>query len=162
MNDRVDARRLNPAHGDGRLDFGALRDIVGFHVARAAVTTYDAFERHLGTPFGLRKVEFSLLMLLLANEGVSPKPLARALRITSPKLTALLDGLQGRGLIERRPNPLDGRSQHVVLTREGERLSRQAEAASRTMERELLSHLSPAEHAMLIELLGKLGAQTSP
>ena len=156
MNDRSEPQRLTLAQGDDRLAFGALRAIVGFHIARAAVTTYDAFERHLGTPFELRKVEFSLLMLLLANEGVSPKPLARALRITAPKLTQLLDRLQHRGLLERRPNPQDGRSQHVMLTSEGHRLAERAGVAAEGMERELLSRLSPAEHAMLIELLGKL------
>jgi DNA-binding MarR family transcriptional regulator len=159
MNERLDVRRLSQAQGEGMLAFGALRGIVGFHIARAAVTTYETFERHLGAPFDLRKVEFSLLMLLLANEGVSPKPLARALRITAPKLTLLLDRLQQRGLLARRPNPQDGRSQHVVLTDSGLHLAQAAQAAADSMERELLARLSPAEHAMLIELLGKLSTQ---
>jgi DNA-binding MarR family transcriptional regulator len=139
-----------------RLDFGELRDIVGFHIARAAVSTYAAFELHIGIPFGLRKVEFSLLMLLLANQDVSPKPLAKALRVTAPKLTMLLDGLQERGLLLRRPNPLDGRSQHVLLTPQGLALARQAAQAGRVMEGEMNRRLSAAEHAMLIELLDKL------
>lgn len=161
MNDHVDASRLGPAQADGQLQFGALRGIVGFHIARAAVTTYEAFDRHLGMPFGLAKVEFSLLMLLLANEGVSPKPLAKALRITAPKLTQILDRLQERGVLERRPNPLDGRSQHVVLTRAGQKLARDAQAAAGPMEAQLLARLSPAEHAMLIELLGKLSGRSA-
>lgn len=161
MNDHVDPLHLGPAQTDGRLKFGSLRGIVGFHIARAAVTTYDAFDRYLGSPFQLAKVEFSLLMLLLANDTVSPKPLAKALRITAPKLTQLLDRLQERGLLERRPNPLDGRSQHVVLTRAGQKLARDAQAAAEPMEAELLSRLSAAEHAMLIELLGKLAGRSA-
>jgi DNA-binding MarR family transcriptional regulator len=145
-----------PGAGGSRLDFGELRGIVGFHIARASVSTYAAFEMHLGVPFGLRKVEFSLLMLLLANQDVSPKPLAKALRVTAPKLTMLLDGLQERGLLLRRPNPLDGRSQHVLLTHDGLTLAQQAAQASRAMESEMTGRLSAAEHAMLIELLDKL------
>jgi DNA-binding MarR family transcriptional regulator len=162
MNDLTPPDRLaHASRGDG-VSFGALRDIVGFHMARATVTAYDAFERHLGKPFDLRKVEFSLLMLLLANAPIAPKRLARALSVTAPKLTLLLDRLQQRGLLERQPNPQDGRSQHVVLTDRGRQLARAAEAAAGPMERELLSRLSPAEHAMLIELLGKLAGRPLP
>ncbi len=138
------------------LDFGALRGIAGFHLARATVTAMDAFERHIGEPFQLHKVDFSALTLLDANPGASPKQLALALDIAAPKLTALLDRLQQRGLLERRPNPADGRSQCLVLTRRGQQLARDAAAASRPMEDEMRTRLSAAEHAMLIELLAKL------
>jgi DNA-binding MarR family transcriptional regulator len=143
----------------GGLQVGALRDIVGFHIARASVTTVQAFETYLGRPFDLRKVDFSLLMILLANGSVSPKPLARALAVTAPKLTQLLDRLEERGLLERQPNPQDGRSQLVVLTESGRRLSLEAEAAARPMEAALSARLTRAEHAMLIELLDKLAGQ---
>ena len=96
------------------LSFGPLSGIVGFHIARAAVTTYEAYERFIGKPFDLRKVEFSLLMLVLTNGAIPPKRLARALAVTSPNLTLLLDRLQDRGLIKRERNPADGRS-HLIF-----------------------------------------------
>ena len=139
------------------LAFGPLADIVGFHLARATVTAYAAFETHIGTPFDLRKVEFSLLMVLLANDTVAPKRLARALAVTAPNLTVLLDKLQERGLIQRERNPADGRSQHIVLSNRGRQLAKAAAAAAVPMENELQSgRLSRAEHAILIELLDKL------
>ena len=156
----VDGRALDSR--PPRLSFGPLAGIVGFHIARAAVTTYDAFERFIGKPFDLRKVEFSLLMLVQANEAIAPKRLARALAVTAPNLTLLLDRLQDRGLIQRERNPLDGRSQNVVLTEKGRRLARDAAAAAEPMERELLDNLSGAEHAMLIELLDKLSGRAQP
>ncbi len=139
-----------------RLSFGPLQGIVGFHIARAAVTTFALFEVHIGKPLQLRKVEFSLLMLLHANTALAPKHLARALAMTAPNLTLLLDRMQARGLIKRERNPADGRSQHVGLTEKGRKLTAQAAAAAEPMERKLLAHLSRAEHAMLIELLDKL------
>lgn len=139
-----------------RLDEGVLGSVVGYHLARASVTTVDSFDRHVGRPLDLRKVEFSVLMLLLANEGVAPKALAQALRISAPKLTQWLDRLQQRGLLQRQPNPADGRSQLIVLTRAGRQLATKAAAAAGPMEAELDARLSRAEHAMLIELLGKL------
>lgn len=162
MNARVP---LSPAEADdlearpARLSFGPLAGIVGFHIARAAVSTYDAFERFIGKPFDLKKVEFSLLMIVMANEAIAPKRLARALAVTAPNLTLLLDRLQDRGLISRERNPADGRSQHVLLTAKGRKLARDAAAASEPMERELLRSLSRAEHAMLIELLDKLAGR---
>ncbi len=144
------------------LDTGDLRGIVGFHIARASITTVASYDRHIGTPFKLPKVEFSALMLLLANEVVSPKNLAQTLRVAAPKLSLLLDRLQERGLLLRKPNPDDGRSQLLVLTRQGKQLALQMAAAAQAMEAELNQRLSRAEHAMLIELLDKLaGAPTA-
>ena len=50
-----------------RSSFGVLRDVLGFHITLANIATVALFERHVGGPFNLRKAEFSLLMLLLAN-----------------------------------------------------------------------------------------------
>jgi DNA-binding MarR family transcriptional regulator len=142
------------------LSFGLLDDIVGFHLARASVTAYDAYERFIGQPFGLKKVEFSLLLLVMANGAISPKRLARGLAVTAPKLTLLLDRLQERDLIRREKNPADGRSQHVVFTPEGRKIAEAAAAAAQPMERELQKRLTRAEHAILIELLDKLAGHT--
>ena len=144
-----------PARGE-RIRLGPLEGILGFHLARAAVTTYATFERSIGEPFGLRKVEFSLLMLLLANAPVTPKQLLHALALTAPKLSLLVDGLVERGLVRRERNPADGRSQHLVLTERGRTRAREAADAAVPMEQALLSRLTRAEHAMLIELLDKV------
>jgi DNA-binding MarR family transcriptional regulator len=158
MNARLPAQ-IEPAALDARaapLSFGPLAGIAGFHLARATVTTQAHFQRHIAAVFSLNKIEFSLLMLVIANPGIVPKRLARALAISAPKLTLLLDGLQSRHLIQRQRNSADGRSQHLLLTERGRKLARDAAAAAEPMERELLGHLSRAEHAMLIELLAKL------
>lgn len=164
VNNTAAIEAANDEMPGGGIALGELQNAAGFHIARAKVSTDAAYEAHVGQPFGLRKVEFSMLLLLLANEQLSPKPLARMLRVTAPKLTLLLDGLQSRGLLQRRPNPLDGRSQHVRLTERGTRVARQAAEASKNLEAEIRQHLSSAEHAMLIELLFKLSrlSATSP
>jgi DNA-binding MarR family transcriptional regulator len=141
------------------LRIGVLRDVLGFHVSLAAVVTGGLFERHIGAPLKLRKAEYSLLMLLLANGATTAKRLARALRLSAPQLTMLLDRLQQRRWLRREPNPVDRRSQLIVLTRDGEALARRAATVSATMERSLLQRLSAAERAMLIELLMKVAAQ---
>ena len=145
-----------PAVEPDTLSLGALSDVLGFHLAQAAVFTYGLFERHVGEPFALRKTEYSMLMLMLANGPLSPKRLAQALALSAPNLTMLLDRLQERGLLKRERSQTDRRSQNIVLTDEGLRVARASAAAAGPMERDLLERLSPAERAMLIELLGKV------
>lgn len=139
---------------------GALGALLGYHVAQAAVATHAVFVRQVGKPCQLRKAEFSLLALLLANGALTPRQLARTLALAAPALTMLLDRLQARQLLRRQRNPSDGRSQHVVLSARGRRLAEAAATAAATMEDELLQRLSSAEQAMLIELLGRLAAGT--
>jgi DNA-binding MarR family transcriptional regulator len=153
---RARAVAREAAAPEGTVALGPLAGVLGYHIAQAAVTTVDLFERHIGVAFELRKVEFSLLMLLLANSALAPKQLARELALTAPALTSLLDRLQERGLIRRERNPADGRSQHIVLSDKGLAVSRASAAAALPMERELLGKLTSAEHAMLIQLLSRV------
>lgn len=141
------------------LSLGPLSDVLGYHIAQAAVTTVDLFERHVGQPFGLRKVEYSLLLLVLANGPLSPKKLAQALALSAPNMTLLLDRLQERGLLRRERSQVDRRSQNVVLTDEGHRIAKASGAAAVPMESALFDRLSRAEHAMLIELLRKVAGR---
>ena len=156
MNTRATASAPDVATRGEHLSLGPLEGILGFHLARAAVATYAAFERSIGEPFGLRRVEFSLLVLLLANAPVTPKQLLHALALTAPKLSLLVDGLVERGLVRRDRNPADGRSQHLVLTERGRTLATAAADAAVLMEQVLQSRLTRAEHGMLIELLDKV------
>ncbi len=141
------------------LSLGVLSEVLGYHVAQAAVTTVDMFERHIGQPFGLRKVEYSLLLLLLANGPLTPKRLGHALALSGPNLTLLLDRLQDRGLLRRERSATDGRSQNIVLTDTGLQLTQVAGDAAVPMEAELADRLSRAERLMLIELLRKVAGR---
>jgi DNA-binding MarR family transcriptional regulator len=141
------------------LSLGVLSDVLGYHVAQAAVTTVDMFERHVGQRFALRKVEYSLLLLLLANGPLTPKRLGQALALSGPNLTLLLDRLQDRDLLRRERSATDGRSQNIVLTDAGRRLTQAAGEAAAPMERELDDRLSRAERLMLIELLRKVAGR---
>lgn len=138
------------------LDTGSVHHLMGYLLAMASVHTRRAFQDSLGTPFDLRTVEFTLLMLLLQNTGASPKQLARTLDMPAPNVTVLVDKLVARGLIERRRSSTDGRGLLVLLTADGLALARRAHAESKRSEAELLQRLSPAEQAMLRELLLKL------
>lgn len=135
---------------------GTLAQLLGYHIAQARTVTMELFFRHVGEPLRLRPVEFSALLLLQTGREISHKRLAQTLALSAPALTLLLDRLQGRGLIERVRSQTDRRSQHVVLTEAGRALAERADGIGRVMENELLDTLTPAEHAMLLELLRKV------
>jgi DNA-binding MarR family transcriptional regulator len=141
------------------LTLGRLADVLGYHIAQAAVSTVELFERHVGGPFELRKVEFSMLMLLLANGALTPKRLGQVLALTPPNLTLLLDRLQQRELLLRERSEVDRRSQNIVLTAAGRALAEAAAEAAVPMERELHPRLTSAERALLIELLRKVSGR---
>jgi DNA-binding MarR family transcriptional regulator len=57
-----------------------------------------------------------------ARHPLSPTTLAERLLVTTASMTSLLDTLEGRGLVARRPDPDDRRKQLVSLTRAGRAL----------------------------------------
>lgn len=141
----------------GRLNLAAMQHLTGFLIAMVDAPARRVYQRYIGKPYELREVEFTLLVLLQANHGAAPKQLAQALNLPAPNVTVLLDKMVERGLVERRRSPSDGRALEVHLTDKGQTLALRVHEVSLTMEDSLLQPLSPAERAMLRELLIKLG-----
>ncbi len=74
-------------------------------------------------------------------------------------MVAFIDGLQERGLLERRPHPSDRRAHALYLTPAGRKLLAKAITAASRFERELCGRLSDAERDRLLELLGEVREQ---
>ena len=84
---------------------------------------------------------------------LSPAQLIEATLTSSAGMSARLASLMERGLIERRPNPKDGRSILVELTAEGARRVDAAMTELVRREEEALAPLGPSERAALVQLL---------
>lgn len=140
----------------GRLEEAKLHHVLGYQIAQAAIVSNALFKRHVGAPFELRPVEFTVLTLIVENPGGSLARLARALAVTAPNITMWIDKLEERGLVVREKSETDRRSQMLRATSEGEALAAQATQSILEGERAGLAHLSAAERAMLIELLHKV------
>jgi DNA-binding MarR family transcriptional regulator len=138
------------------VDQSALQHLLGYHVAKARIPSRAAFYKYVGDPLELRHVEFTVLMLIKGNPGVTQKQLSQTLAVSAPNITNLLDRLVDRGLIERVRSEFDRRVQHIHFTAEGARLSQRAHELSQTCERELLKHLTEGERVILLELLDKV------
>jgi DNA-binding MarR family transcriptional regulator len=132
-----------------------LSSLVGYNCRRAYLNIKSVFVERM-EPFGLRTVDFSVLSLLNANPNITQKRLARAINVSPPNVAILLDRLEGRGLLVRQRNPLDKRSQTLVLTAEGARLCARAEVTACALEQEATSALTAREREQLLALLQKI------
>jgi DNA-binding MarR family transcriptional regulator len=138
-----------------RLAEAALHGVVGYQLAQAAIVTHRVFQETVGEAQGLRPVEYTVLALVDANPGLTARQLARALAVAPPNITVWLDRLESRGLIGRSRSEADARKQHIRASAAGRTLARACTRALLKAEQQALTGLSPAEHAMLVELLHK-------
>lgn len=99
--------------------------------------------QHLAAAHDLNPVDLRALKFLGAiDEDRTPKALAIFLARGSGAVTALLDRLAQRGLLERVGNPEDRRSVRITLTANGIALVGSLRAAYR----DALQHSAPAGH----------------
>lgn len=103
---------------------------------------------------------FDVLLTLRRNgreQALSPSALAKDMMLSTSAMTNRLDRLEKRGLIARKTDPDDRRGLQIVLTDAGFALVDGLVASHVETEERMLAALSPAERAMLRELLGKIG-----
>ena len=70
---------------------------------------------------GLSASQLSTLLLVEKHEGIRLGHLAALEGISAPSMTRLVAALTDAGLLDRRPDPDDGRSVHVALSARGKR-----------------------------------------
>ena len=106
---------------------------------------------------GIGLSDFAVLEMLL-HKGPQPvNRIGRNVLLASGSITAAVDRLEGRGLVQRISDPGDLRSRIVKLTANGRKLIRRA-FAKHTFDMEVtMAVLGPRERKELVRLLKKLG-----
>ena len=145
---------LTPA---GQLEEAGLQKVLGYQLAQAAIVTDAIFFEHAGKPFNLRPVEYTVLTLIAENPGGSLVRLARALSVTPPNISTMVDRLETKGLVARSASEEDRRAQVLRVTAKGADLVRKATQRIVQAEGEALP-LTAGEQAILAELLHKVAA----
>lgn len=98
-----------------------------------------------------------LIYVARLGPEVRQTDLAEQLAITQPSLFRTLSQLEGSGLVERRPNPDDARSNMVRLTPAGTDLVGRIEDRLDSLRRDLLVGVPQADVDTALELLDLLG-----
>ncbi len=125
---------------------------LGFHIAQT-------FGARLA-PLGIAPQHFGLLTHLEHDEGSTQQRLADALGIHRKVMVGLIDDLEGRGLVERRPHPTDRRAHALHLTATARELLPRARGIADQHEEDILRPLDAGERAQLRTVLQRLAAHT--
>ena len=98
-----------------------------------------------------------IVLTALAEQPVRTQAaLAQAISADKSRIIGVLDDLQQRGLIQRRPDAADRRVHLLSLTPAGDRLRRSAEAAIRASEEEVRATLPPEDREVFLRSLKSL------
>ncbi|RLC90713.1 MAG: MarR family transcriptional regulator [Chloroflexi bacterium] len=97
--------------------------------------------------------QLTLLDGLAAAPGCHSQELADGLGLSAPTVSVGVRRLEAAGLLERQPDPQDGRAIRLFLTTSGQELCRRARVFRQDKMRRLLKGLTPEEQATLLTLL---------
>lgn len=137
------------------VDTRYLQSLLGYNARRAALSIIGVFLERLAV-FGLKPVDFSVMSVIHHNPGVTSRQLCASLNILPPNLVGLIQSLESRGLIERKPHPTDGRAVGLHPTDKGVTLMQQAEVTAYELEIDASSKLTAHQRQTLVQLLQKI------
>jgi DNA-binding MarR family transcriptional regulator len=138
------------------LDLSSLPPLV--RLARLGVLI-EAFQHDVVQPFGLTPSDYGVLAALRRAGppySLNPSQLYSLLRRSSGGMTKILKRLEQAGLVERNPDPEDGRGSRVTLTARGLSLQDRVFRAFVTATRNLLEPLPAQRRAAVDATLGEL------
>ncbi|TSB20472.1 MarR family transcriptional regulator [Streptomyces sp. NBC_01525] len=124
-------------------------DLIGTVVAR-----YHEEYEHAASQHSLTGAQARVLGLLAA-QPLPMRRIAQRLKCEPSNITGIVDRLESRGLVERRPDPADRRVKLAAPTDEGRRTA-EALRGSLNFAREPLGRLTVAERTLLKELLQRM------
>ncbi|OQZ94051.1 MarR family transcriptional regulator [Mycolicibacter algericus DSM 45454] len=109
-----------------------IEDDLGFLLARASALLVRSSNEALA-PLGLKVRAYSVLSVVCDDPGgVTQRALANDVGLDPSQIVALVDELEGRGLVTRTVDSSDRRNKLIVATKDGQKLC--ARAQQRTAE----------------------------
>lgn len=123
--------------------------IVLHDVARLMRTRFDQRARARG----MTRAQWIILARLNRQPGLSQNELAGICEVEPITVGRLVDRLEGRGLVERRPDPTDRRINRLHLLPEAQPILEEIASYKETLQEELLGGLTEDARAALLEAL---------
>jgi len=146
--------RSGPAQEE--IEYDLLPSLIGYHLRRAQIAVFNDFAREMAD-VQITPGQFGVIVLIGANGGLTQSALARAVGIERSTMVAVIDTLESRGIVERRPSPVDRRSYALALSDDGSKLLDRLKPMVRAHEARIAGELSGAEKQSLLDLLKRLG-----
>jgi DNA-binding MarR family transcriptional regulator len=133
-----------------------LRDRLGYLLKHAQLAVTERTTAVLA-PLGINGRELAVLTVLREDAGpaLAQQQAAGKLNVDRTTMVDLVDVLEGKGLVERRPDPADRRRNLVHLTTKGEQTRKKGERLYRETEQALLSETEMADLKRLLQKLSE-------
>jgi DNA-binding MarR family transcriptional regulator len=132
------------------------------HIGRLLRDAYRRFDEELAADmaaarehFGVRPVHDAVLAYL-DRDGTRASVLAERSRLTRQAITQLVDELEQRGVVTRRPDPTDGRAKIIQYTPDALTHFDATRGAIAALEHRWASQLGPRNYAALRAALEQL------
>ncbi len=152
MAQSATAIKTDPAPAGGE---GQLHGRLWLRLLAATNVVLGRLRRGLRDEFGMTLPAFDLMVQSQRSpSGPTMSELSRRLMVTKGDVSALVERLKAKGLVECRSNPSDGRVQHVHLTEAGEGLLAPMLPVAQAWLVELMAGMDDATLTQLYELLG--------
>ena len=145
-------RASKPARGQPSIGLGVLDVHLGYFARRLQVWVFQDFIRRLSS-IDISPAQFSVLVVIGANSGLSQAQLAATLGIERARLVRLLHRLEKRSLTQRLPSSADGRRHALRLTREGKAVLARANTLADQHETVLKQKIGAERYRVLLETL---------
>ena len=107
-------------------------------------------------PLEVTPAHAGILRVLRQADGLSRRALGEKLGVFPSRLVELLDGLEERGLVERRASPTDRRRHALYLTEKGREMLRRIDRVAGEHQGALCAALTGPERARLAALLRRI------
>jgi DNA-binding MarR family transcriptional regulator len=144
-----------PGANTPRMGLGRLENILGFHLRMAGVAIYQDFSAAMAG-IGLTQKQVAVMELISENPGASQIEIAGRLAMDRATMMALVNRLEERDLVERRPSSVDRRRQELHLTGHGAATLEKCRLAIDDHERRLTARFSEDELKTLVGLLKRI------
>lgn len=134
------------------------RDDLGFLLAKATQRWNELLTEHFATSgYGDISPSYgSILLPLYEEDGLRMGELARRARLSKQSMTDLIRRLERDGLVERQPDPADGRASLIYLTPRSRRFKPIAASTLLELDRIVRKRLSARRVAELKSALTEL------
>ncbi|MGW4325702.1 MarR family winged helix-turn-helix transcriptional regulator [Nocardia sp. NPDC004573] len=108
--------------------------------------------------YGLTMTQYTVLLTLSREDGMSGAQLARACGVTQQSMATVLTGMQNKGLVERNPSPVHAKVMIATLTPTGREQLDRAYQEVIVLERALTDRFTADEHKRFCEFLDRATA----
>jgi DNA-binding MarR family transcriptional regulator len=139
-----------------------LDEAVGFVVFQAhQAMRQEMYRRFARLGLEMTPEQWAVLVRLWERDGRSQNDLSEVTLRDKHTISRMLDGMVERGWVERRPDPSDGRSKLVFLTRTGLALEAQLVPLAEELVGDMLRGIPAEELAVTLRTLRTMAANVT-